>query len=349
VLGRQLESLNMKHRRFFAALFVAALAAVPATASSSLLTPDGIRYAIERTPDLPQVEITRAEGGLRDRLVVPSTEDATPEKQVEIAFDTLTDTLHVVWTRENEGGAEIRYAMLSAAGQWSSPRNIAAGAQMYGGLKLAITRSEYAGTYATLMHVAWWSVNGNLRDPEYALFAFENGAQISASVANLEEMAALGDGVTASAFGDENMGEPVHPPLAMERNRDGVEIAFGSVSSSSITRLTITPRKLGPNVRIWKPVGRGVNNTPKSNLVSTDSTPVQAFIRNGRLALYTLGEEFRFVVLKSNDTWTTLRSVATDEDNTSADLLDDLRAAVEEIADDEDATEGIEDDTPAMY
>jgi hypothetical protein len=339
----------MKLHRFFAALFVAALLAVPAMASSSLLTPDGIRYAIERSPDQPQVEITRAEGGLRDRLVVPSTEDAAPEKAIQIAYDIVTDTLHVVWTRETEGGAEIRYATLSAAGQWSSPRNIAAGAQMYGGLQLAITRSEYAGTTATLMHVAWWSVNGNLRDPEYALFAFENGAQVSASVVNLEEMAALGDGVSANDFEDEDMGEPVHPPLTMERNRDGVDLAFGSVSSSAITRLTVAPRKIGPTVRIWKPVGRGMMNTPKSNLASSDRTPVQAFIRDGRIALYTLGDEFRYVVLKSNNTWTTPRSVNVDEDNTAADLLRDLRAAVEEISDEEDGTDGVGDGLPATH
>jgi hypothetical protein len=339
----------MKHLRFFAALFAAALVALPALASGSLLTPDGIRYAIERTPELPQIEITRAEGGERARLVVPSTEDATPEKQVEIAFDTLTDTLHVVWTRQNEGGAEIRYATLSAAGHWSSPRNIAAGAQMYGGLQLALTRSEYGGTYATLMHVAYWSVNGDLRDPEYALFAFENGAQTTASVVNLAELAALGDGVSASLY--EDMGEPVHPPLTMERNRDGVDLAFGSVSSSAITRLTLVPRKIGPNVRIWKPVGRNISSTPKSNLVSGDSTPVQAFIRGGRVALYTLGEEFRYVVLKSNNTWTTPRAVQVDEDNTSTDLLRDLRAAVEEISDEEedDASDDgfAEEDEPA--
>jgi hypothetical protein len=324
----------MKHHRFFAALFVVALLAVPAMASSSLLTGDGIRYAIERSPDQPQVEITRAEGGMRDRLVVPSTEDATPENAVQIAFDSSTDTLHVVWTRDNALGAEIRYATLSAAGQWTAPRNIAAGAQMYGGLQLALTRSEYGGTTATLMHVAWWSVNGNLRDPEYALFAFENGAQVSASIVNLEEIAALGDGVTASDY--EDIGEPVHPPLTMERKNDGVELAFGSVSSSSITRVTLAPRKIGPTVRIWKPVGRGVVNTPKSNLVSGDKTPVQAFIRNGRVALYTLGDEFRYVVLKSNNTWTTPRAVDVDEDNTATDLLRDLRAAVEEISDDDE-------------
>ena len=335
------------HHRFLAAAFAVALVAMPAMASSSLLTPRGIRYAVERTPELPQVEITRAEEGMRARLVVPSTEDATPERTVQIAFDSMNDILHVVWTRENEGGAEIRYATLNSDGQWSAPRNIAAGAQFYGGLQLALSRSEYGGTIATLMHVAWWSINGNLRDPEYALFAFENGSAVSASVANLEELALLGDGVTASDFSAEEVGEPVHPPLTMVRTGDGVDIAFGSVSSSSITRMTLVPRKIGPNVRIWKPVGRNLISTPKSNLISTDTTPVQAFFRGGRLALYTLGEDFRYVVLRSDNTWTPIRSVSIDDENTSVDLLRDLRDAVEEISNEEAASEDFHEEAPA--
>ena len=96
-------------------------------ASSSVLTPDGIRYAIERTPDRPQVEITprrrrpaRAPGRPVDRR--RRAREAGPDR-----VRPVTDTLYVVWTRENEGGAEIRYATLNAAGQWSAPRNVAAG------------------------------------------------------------------------------------------------------------------------------------------------------------------------------------------------------------------------------
>jgi hypothetical protein len=341
------------HHRLLAALSVLALLAMPAMASSSLLTPDGVRFAVQRTPDLPQIEIALAMGQDRATLVVPSTEDPTPERSVEIAFDTLTDTLHVVWIRENDGGDEIRYATLSAAGQWSAPSNIAAGAQYYRGLPRSNTRSEYGGTTATLMHVAWWSINGNLRDPEYALFAFENGAPSSAVVMNLDELARLGDGVTASDFAfeeeDEDMGGVVHPPITMVREDDGVDIAFGSVSSSAITRMTIVPRKIGGTVRIWKPVGRKLVQTPRSTLASGDETPVQAFIRNGRLALYTLGEEFRYVVLRSNNTWTPIHSVQVDDDNTPLDLVRDLRAAVEEISDDEAANDGFEDETPSTH
>lgn len=337
MLGRQLESLIMMSRTL-AVMFTIALLALPAMGAVSVLTPDGIRYAIEATPDGPQIEITRAEGEARARLVVPSTEDPTIEKQAQVAFDAITDTLYVVWTREGgAAGAEIRYAALNAAGHWSSPRNVAAGSGMYRGLQLALTRGEYGGVTATFMHLAWWSINGNVLDPEYALFAFEKGSDATVEVANLEDMADIGDGVTASEYEDD--GEAIHPPLTMERNGESVDLAFGSVASTAITRLNILPRKIGGTVRIWKPVGRTSEITPRSNLVSSTPTPVQAIIKDGRVALYTLGADFHFVVLKKNNTWTSIYSLHVDEDNTSADLVHDLRAAMEQISEDEEASE----------
>ena len=64
--------------------------------------------------------------------------------------------------------------------------------------------------------------------------------------------------------------------------------------------------------------------------------------RDGRLALYTLATSSALSCWKDN-TWTPPRSVDVDEDNTAADLARDLRAAVEEISDDEDSAE----ETPA--
>lgn len=326
----------MKLHRFAAVFVLALLAAVPAMAAKSLLTPNGVRYAVESTPDRPQVEITRAEGIYGARLVVPSTDDATPESQAQIAYDALSDLLFVVWTRENSYGAEVRYAALDASGQWSTPRNIAAGSSMYRGLQVAVTQSDNSETSATLLHMSWWSINGNVLDPEYALVAFEDGLRVSAQVANLEEMAALGDGVNAAEF--EELGEAIHPPLTMERALDGVDLVFGSVQSTAVTRINVVPRRIGGNVRIWKPVGRTSTRTPRSQLVATDSEPVRAMIRNGRVALYVVGEHFRYVVLNSDNTWTPLHSVQVNEDNPASELVDDLRTVVEEHVDTPDGS-----------
>ena len=329
----------MKHLRYFAALLVVGVLAVPVFGAKSVLTPDGIRYAIETSPDRSQIEIGRTEGRQRATLVVPSTDDAGRESQAQLAFDPATDTLFVVWTREDGAGAEIRYATLNSQGHWSSPRNVAAGSNMYRGLQLAITRAEHGGVSATLMHMAWWSVNGTALDPEYALFAFENG-DVTAEITNLVDLANLGDGPTASQW--EDMGPAMHPPLTMARSGESIDIAFGSVSSTSITRLRITPRKIGVNVRMWRPVGRGGSVTPRVNLTSPNENPVQAFIVNDRLALYTACEDFRFVVLRKDNTWSTVHSVLLDEKNTAADLARELRDTVEELIEDED-----EADSPA--
>ena len=322
----------MKLHRFLALLFVVGLLAVPVFGATSVLTQDGIRYAIEPTPDRPQIEIGRAEGYDRLTLVVPSTDDANREAQAQLAFDPVTDTLFVVWTRESNVGAEVRYATLNAQGHWSAPRNIAAGSGMYKGLQLVLTRAEHGGIDATLLHMAWWSINGNVLDPEYALLAFENGSDVSAEITNLVDLANVGDGPTTSEW--EEAGLAIHPPLTMIKDGDSVDIAFGAVASTAITRLKITPRKIGVNVRMWRPVGRGGMLTPKVNLVSQDETPVQALIVDDRLALYTTGDDFRFVVLKNDNTWSTIQSVHVDEKNTAADLARELRNTVEELIED---------------
>ena len=136
--------------------------------------------------------------------------------------------------------------------------------------------------------------------------------------------------------------------MTMERVGETVDLAFGSLHSSAITRLTVAPRKIGGDVRIWKPVGRGSIQTPRSSLTAADETPVQAFIRNGKLALFTVGENFEYVVLRSNNTWTPVHSVQVDEDNTADAILRDLRAAVEEISEDDDQADA-SGDVPESY
>ena len=338
MLGRQLESLIMKHHRFAVLTFAAALlvAALPAFGGTSLLTPDGVRYAIEPMPESPQVEIARAEGQKRARLVVPSTQDVSPEYDAQLAFDSSTNTLFVVWSREGGFGSEIRYAMLNENGDWSIPRLITAGAGSYRGLQFVLTHPS-DDPAVTLLHAGWWSLNGTRADAEYALFAFENGRFVSGDVQDLESLASIQYDVTAGEY--EDTGNPLHPALALERNGDTVDVIFGSRTTTAVTRLNVTARKVGPNVRIWKPVGRSGGRTQRANLTSSDpGSPVYGFIRKGNVALYTVGEDFRFVVLNGDGTWSPIREVRIDEDNTADDLLRELQHVVEEMTEQEEAT-----------
>ena len=330
----------MKSHRF-ASLIVAAALALPALGGTSLLTPDGVRYAIVPTPETAQVEIARAEGQQRARLVVPSTQDVAPEFDAQLAFDTATNTLFVVWSREGSMGSEIRYAMLDQRGNWSVPRLITAGSGAYRGLQFVLTHPA-EDPEVTLLHAAWWSLNGMRADAEYALFAFENGRFISGDVQDLESLAAVRYDVAAGEY--EDTGNPLHPALALERNGDSVGIVFGSTTSTAVTRFNVSARKVAPNVRIWKPVGRTGGRTQRANLTSSDSTrPVYGFIRKGNIALYTLGEDFRFVVLRKDGSWSPVREVRIDDDNTADDLLRELQKAVEEMAAEEEQQEALAD------
>lgn len=334
----------MKHHPFFVPSLAAAVLAValPAFAASSLLTPAGVRYAIEPSPETPQVEIARAEGQQRARLVVPSTQDVSPEFDVQIAFDNASNTLFVVWSREGSAGSEVRYARLTEAGEWSTPRLITAGSGAYRGLRFVLTHPA-GDEGVTLLHAVWWSLNGTRSDAEYALLAFESGRFLSGGVHDLETLAAYEEEYDISAGEYEDTGNPLHPALALERSGEGVDVVFGTTLSTAVTRLNVTPRKVSPTVRIWKPVGRTGGRTQRSHLTSTEpSAPVHGFIRKGNVALYTVGEDFRFVVLQGDGSWSPIREVRIDEDNTAGDLLRELQHTVEELTQPEEDTSSIE-------
>ena len=334
----------MKLHRLKYAFFAAALAvaAFPVLGGTSVLTPYGVRYAIDQKPDHPQVEIIRAQEDARTLLVVPTTQDAGEETQAQLAYDAATDTLFVAWVRESSPVAEIRFVTLDSNGQWSPPRMIAAGSDRYRGMQLVLTHAPVSTeSVATLVHAAWWSINATDYEPEYALFAFEEGHPVSAVAANLDTMAALGNGVHTTDVEFEP--DAIFPPMAMARNGEAVEVAFGAYGSTQVTRLTIEARKITGDVRIWKPVGRSGARTPGTGIMMLESTPVNAIIVKGRLALYTASENFKFIVLRKDGTWSDMRVVRVDEDNTAADLVRDLHHTVEELLEhelDEEVVEG---------
>jgi hypothetical protein len=322
----------MKLSRSIAALFAVtlAVAALPAFAATSVLTPYGVRYAVDQTPERAQVEIARSQGDSRAQLVVPTTQDPAEETQAQLAYDAATDTLYVAWARENTSGAEIRFASLDSDGQWSTPRMVAAGSERYRGLHLVVTHSpDGKNGVATLVHLAWWSIEGRDHDPEYALFAYEAGHPISAVAANLEVLAGLANGIETSDF--TYTPDLSSPPIAMARNGETVDIAFGAVDSTNLTLLNLEVRKVAGDVRIWKPVGKTTNRTPSAGTLFQQTSAVHGVIVKGRLALYAMGEQFRFVVLRKDGKWSDVHVLRLDDENTAADLVRDLHYTVEEL------------------
>ncbi|HEX6096200.1 MAG TPA: hypothetical protein VF432_07755 [Thermoanaerobaculia bacterium] len=317
-------------KKLFALALILA-ASLPAFGAGSTLTPDGSRYSVESSPDAPQLLLVRVSGDVRDTIAVPATDDDAIEAEPHVAYDALTGALYVVWTRRAEGVEELRLAIRGADGNWSAPQTVASGAERILGTQVVVSHGadEDEGN-ASLVHLAWWKVGQGLAEPWYALVALERGQEPVTSFASLTDLAALTVDVSATSE-PEDTGAAVHPPLAMSRHGQEVEVVFGAVRETAVTSVTIKPRKIGGTARIFVPVGRKGHKTPRANLISSSENPLQAIIsRNGRIVLYAPGERFSFVVLDKGE-WTPVRTLKVDEKMTMDHVLKDLRNTVEEL------------------
>ncbi|HET8774214.1 MAG TPA: hypothetical protein VFP80_10500 [Thermoanaerobaculia bacterium] len=317
----------MKRLLVFAIAMTAALSAYGA---GSALTADGSRYSVEPSAESPALLLVRVSGDVRDTFAVPTTDDDAVESEPHVAYDALTGALYVVWTRSLEGAEELRYAVRGANGEWSAPQTIASGAERILGSQVVVTHGVDEDPDVSLIHVAWWKVAEAMAEPWYALVALERGQEPVTSFANLVDLAALSVESAADAE-PEDTGAAVHPPLAMSRNGQEVNVVFGARHETTVTSVVIKPRKVAGTARIFVPGGRMGTKTPRANLVSSSAAPLQAFIsRNGRIALYASGERFSYVVL-DNGEWTPVRSLKVDEKLTLDHVLQDLRNTVEEL------------------
>ena len=311
------------------AFTLAMTAAFSAYGTGSALTPDGSRYSVEPSAEAPHLLLERVAGDVRDRVVVPSTDDEAIEAEPHVAYDAITGALYVFWTRRAEGIDELRFAIRAADGTWSAPRTVTSGPERILGSQVVVTHSVEENASASLIHVAWWKV-GQPSEPWYAVVAIEQDFEPATSFANLVDLAALSVDTEAAAE-PEDTGAAVHPPLAMIRNGQGVDVVFGAVDQTAVTSLTIEPRRIAGDARIFVPVGLTGRKTPRALIVSFGEQPVQAMIsRNGRIVLYTPGEHFRYVVL-DNGEWTPVRSLKVDEKMTLDHVLKDLQRTVEEL------------------
>jgi hypothetical protein len=295
-------------------------------------TLDATHYAIAAPTDVPVLELIRRNGETRETLVVPSTDDEAVESHAKLLWDSSTSTLFVVWQRSVEGANEIRLAWLNPDGMWSEPITVAGASSLNRvSLQVALTRAASLGAEldVTLIHMVWWSL-GSKPEAEYALVAFEAGANVSSLVASLdtlsEDLRTLSTGPEA-----EDTGEAIHPPLAMSKVESAVDVVYGDVDSTGVTRVRLEPVRIAGNARAWRPLGRTGDRTGRTGFISNNSAPVGAFISKGRIVLYTPDEEFRFVVYENGE-WSPVRMIQLDETLTGDQVLYELRRTVDDLA-----------------
>lgn len=315
------------------ALFLAASAY--AGELETVLTPDSTLYSIDGG-EHSWLELSRRTGDVTEGLIVPGTDadvyEGARESDARLLWDGSTSTLYILWHSYSDNDDAIMLASLKD-GMWSEPVAIAEGASARRlGLQVTLTRAaidEEATASATLIHAVWWSM-GAQPAAEYALVAFEDGMQVSTDVTPLEDLAALR---STESLESEDVGAPLHPPLAMARAANAVDVVFGAERTTRITRVRIEPRRVTGNARMWKPSGRADGGASgPSRMIAAASEPLGAFISKGRIVLYdSTGLKFRYVVL-ANGAWTSERMIQLDEKLTSDKLLRELQRTVAEQA-----------------
>ncbi|HEX6083031.1 MAG TPA: hypothetical protein VF266_00805 [Thermoanaerobaculia bacterium] len=313
----------MMKRLGLAMLLLLAAGTAGAAQVETALGEDNMLWTVDRATPRMSLVLTLRMGDEQQTVLVPTTDDSAVDASPRLAWDAASRTLFVLWRRAGANGDEIRLARRYASGRWAPPIVVAGGVEASrAGLQMVITRKKQQDEEVTLVHAAWWTL-GQQPVAEYALTAFQGAELLSTSVHSLEELAA----VLASNGDNEDTGKAVHPPMAMVRSGDGVEVAFGAPRTTAMKRAQLEPSEVAPNARIWRPSGKQGRRTPAALLISSSSSPVESFIVNDKVVLYTPEARFRYVVLEDGK-WTPVRMLATDDKVTSDDVVRELRRSV---------------------
>lgn len=300
----------MKRLCLIAALLLTATAA-GASPWESVLTSDNTLWSVNTMASSKALDLLKRNGDETTVVRVPDTTDAAIESRGRVAWDSATRALFVLW---RHGDDEVRLARLDPSGTWTQA--VVARGSSYDALQIVLTRTRET----TFVHAAWWA-DGEIA--EYALLAFGGTELLSSFVVRLDELAKI-----YTAAGEEATGNG-HPPLAMERSGEGVDVAYGAPRSSVITTVSIKPVQDGHNARMWRPSGKSGRRSDPAGLLSVTSAAVQSFIVDGKVVLYTPDARFRYVILQ-NGKWTPIRTLTLDEHLTSESLVRELRRSVQE-------------------
>lgn len=322
------------NRRLTAVLIALLLLASFASAQETVyrvLRADGTVYSIDASKATGKLEVSRRRGEIRDTLLVPSTDDEAIESDARLVLDSATGAVFVLWHRTADDLDEIRLAVLDTNDEWSKVHLVASSERVRrAGLQVILTHSRVEGDESdtTLLHAAWWSIGTELT-PEYALVAFESGLHLSTEVDNLRTFTKDVTVASLAIVEDEDTGEAAHPPLAMNAAGRFMDVLYGDVRTTAVTRVRIEPGRVSSEARIWRPSGRALQHTSPARLIAHGTTPVQAFLHGDRFVLYTPDAKFRYSVY-NDGVWTPIRTIELDENLTSQHVLEQLRRSVEE-------------------
>jgi hypothetical protein len=270
----------------------------------------------------------------RESVVVPATIGPEVDTDGRLAYDRISRTLYVVWRRGTES-TEIVFAALAENGEWSAPKVLAtAPGYKHADLKVLLTRGvTQQNEPVTFLHALWWKESQVELIAEYALAALDGSTVLSTSVSDLASLSGLRSALDAT-FSDDGIQprvelEPTYPPLAMAAAKEGIDVVFGSKDKKSFTRLTVIPRQVQAQARLFIPGGKGPVRVPYTRIHNSIVGQVTTDILGGRVIVYATASDFRYATFE-NGTWSTVRSLRPDAAITAERLAIELRRHVED-------------------
>ena len=244
-------------------------AAFAAADSDVLITSDGTVYSVAVEPSddglRSQLALTVQSGGKTTRSVIPDSINTGMNTLPNIAYDSDTKSLFVVWMRVPDGLSSELVIANYIGNSWFPVAVIDHQPVVRSNLSIRFTHQvqlqQYDGTYkltpALILHAAWWEKSGRGEEAYYAVMPLSRGLQTDADI---HEMTEFATGPSAADPGVVNDFQR-HVALVDGPTADSVDVIYSDVRTNSFYRTTMKPVA---EVRIRIPVG--VRGGPKLGL-----------------------------------------------------------------------------------
>lgn len=331
------------------------LIALPAVASAAqperdmLLTPGGTLYTVERVwaDDIRGVAVTsnsyltlsQRQGDEIYRYIVPGTLVNGVHTNPTLAYDNDTDTLFLFWQHSSTALHSELYFTSFSKGNWTPELTFATARNQRSNLRIAVTRKvTIDGPHGQSqqpevnVHAVWWEFDSptGKQSARYALLTIENGQVIPpGETYHLSSFASSGvkqesePGVNADVF--------KHPALFATPQQDSVDVIFGSVETSSFTRVRIRPSKPSLDARIRIPVGvkdQPLAGSPRFRATAQGERIAAINADPDRVVFYTRNHDAVHYVMYKNGSWTDMRAIALDSQVTSDAAVEAIRRMI---------------------
>lgn len=330
-------------------LVVLLLLAVPAAFAQSksvLLTDKGVLYSAtakwtHEYPDIEASSVTLIVVTVREadkpvrQMIVPATLSYGANSEPALAYDDESETLFVFWQYStNAMSSELRFTSLDREGDWSVPNTFeTANYHLRRNLRIALTHvaedtaedGKITNVPEINVHATWWESNASGERARYAMLTLRQG-EVAIQVRDLSDFV-TGKTKLHDVGPEFNTELLRHPAIFESPNGDSVDVVFGDLQTNGFHRVTLKP--IG-NARVRIPGGKhGKSFGPPTFTAAAASSSFEAISPHpDRLLFYYEQDGAIRYMVRRNEEWSTLRTIALDEDMTREMAISAMRGLV---------------------